>query len=147
MENFDQVRDAALEFFQASNPRDEFAVISFADQPRMLADFTDSLADIQPLLLPLQPGGNTALWDAVYLATAQMHNATRARKALLVISDGGDNRSRYTESEIKSILREADVQVYAIDLFNGYPKRPEEKAGLICLANSRRCQLRPASTE
>ena len=62
-----------------------------------------------------------------------MRKARYGKKALLVISDGGDNRSRYTQGEIKSVLKEADVQVYAIDIFEKYPKTPEEKSGLLAL--------------
>jgi Ca-activated chloride channel family protein len=131
--SFDEVRKAAVEFFRASNPQDEFALISFADQPRVIAGFTDVSAELDPLLWPLRPGGHTALWDALYLGLRQMRSARYPTKALLVISDGGDNHSRFTESEIKSVVKEADVQVYAIDLFKAYPKTTEEQSGLLWL--------------
>jgi Ca-activated chloride channel homolog len=132
-ERFGDVRSAALEFFQAANVKDEFTVISFADQPHVVARFDDPISDFQPILASLQPEGHTALWDAIYLAIQQLGNARYTKKALLLISDGGDNHSRYTESEIKSVLREADVQLYAIDFYKRYPKTTEEKSGLLWL--------------
>jgi Ca-activated chloride channel family protein len=131
--NLEQARSAAMEFFRYSNPQDEFAVVTFADTPRLLADFTDSPGDIEAALQSVPADGYTALWDAIYLGLREMRKARYGKKALLVISDGGDNRSRYTEGEIKSILKEADVQLYAIDIFEKYPKTPEEKSGLLAL--------------
>ena len=64
------------------------------------------------------PDGNTALLDAIYLGMAEMQKAKYQRHALLIISDGGDNRSRYKLREIKSMVRESDVAVYAIGLFD-----------------------------
>ncbi len=129
----EQACGAATEFFRSSNPQDEFAVVTFADKPRMLTHFTDSLEDIESVLHFLQPGGPTALWDAMYVGLNAMRAARYGKKALLVISDGGDNYSRYTQREIKSVLREADVQVYAIDIFERFPKSPEERSGLLAL--------------
>ena len=131
--NFAQARSAAMEFFQYSNPRDEFAVVTFADRPRLLAGFTDTPGEIEAALQPVEADGFTALWDAVYVALAEMRKAHYGRKALLVISDGGDNQSRYTLGEIKSILKEADVQLFAIDIYERYPKTAEEKSGLLAL--------------
>jgi Ca-activated chloride channel family protein len=129
----EQACSAASEFFRSSNPQDEFAVVTFADKPRLLTHFTDSLEDIESVLRPIQPGGPTALWDAMYVGLNAMRTARYGKKALLVISDGGDNYSRYTQREIKSVLREADVQVYAIDIFERFPRSPEEKSGLLAL--------------
>jgi Ca-activated chloride channel homolog len=131
--NLEQARSAAMEFFRYSNPQDEFAVVTFADAPRLQADFTDSPADIEAALQPIQADGFTALWDAIYVGLTEMRKARYSKKALLVISDGGDNRSRYTQGELKAVLKEADVQVYAIDIFERYPKTPEEKSGLLAL--------------
>ena len=130
---FAQACSAAMEFFRYSNPHDEFAVVTFADAPRLQADFTDSAADIEAALQPIQADGFTALWDAIYLGLKEMSRAHYAKKALLVISDGGDNRSRYTQGEIKSVLKEADVEVYAIDIFERFPKTPEERSGFLAL--------------
>ena len=76
-----------------------------------------------------QPRGRTALLDAIYLGLNQMRKAHNARKALLIISDGGDNHSRYSESEVKSTVQESDVQIFGIGLFDVYPRTPEEQLG------------------
>jgi Ca-activated chloride channel family protein len=131
--NFEQARSAVIKFLRFSNPQDEFALVTLADTPRLLTDFTVSPDRIESLLRPLQPRGETALWDAIYFGLEQMRGARHGKKALLLISDGGDNHSRYTQSEIKSALREADVQVYAIDIFEPFPRRREEKSGLLAL--------------
>jgi Ca-activated chloride channel family protein len=111
-------RQAVSEFFKTANPEDEFFLVQFNDRPEMVQDFTTNLEDIQNRLMFTQPKGRTALLDAVMLAINNMKKkAHNPRKALLIISDGGDNSSRYTESEIKNVVREADVQVYAIGIF------------------------------
>jgi Ca-activated chloride channel family protein len=79
----------------------------------------------------LQPDGFTALWDGMYLGITELKRSHYQRKAMVVISDGGDNHSRYTESELKSLLKEADVEVYAIGMFDKYAKRIEERIGPI----------------
>ena len=76
-----------------------------------------------------QPHGLTALLDAVYLGLSTMKGAHYQRRALLIISDGGDNHSRYTESEVKSLVEEADVQIFSIGLFDAFARTPEEQYG------------------
>ncbi len=126
----DKSRDAVVEFFRTANPQDEFFMVSFSDKPELLSDFTSSVEDIQNRLLYVQPKGRTALLDAIYLAMTRMRTAHYERKALLIISDGGDNHSRYTEGEIKSMIKEADVQIYGIGLYDpGEAKTPEEREG------------------
>jgi len=111
-------RQAVSEFFKTANPEDEFFLIQFNDRPELVQDFTTNLEDIQNRLTFTQAKGRTALLDAVMLAQQQMKKKARnPRKALLIISDGGDNSSRYTESEIKNVVRESDVQIYAIGIF------------------------------
>jgi Ca-activated chloride channel family protein len=124
-----------VQFFKTANVHDEFFVVTFADKPEVLAQFTQSIEDIQGKLVLALPQGRTALLDAIYLAVNRMRDARHNKKALLIISDGGDNRSRYTESEIKSLVREADVQIYAIGVFDLFPATPEEKSGPGMLAN------------
>jgi len=60
------------------------------------------------------------LLDAIYLAEFQLRSARYRRKAIVIISDGGDNASRYTLREIKSLVQESDVQIYAIGLFDTF---------------------------
>src|SRR4051794_11214819 len=124
-----KAKDAVVEFFKTANPQDEFFLITFSDKPELLQDFTSSIEDIQGRLVYALPKGRTALLDAVYLGINKMRDAKHNKKALLVISDGGDNRSRYTDSEVKSIVREADVQIYAIGIFDEARGTPEEVRG------------------
>ncbi|MFI5115512.1 MAG: VWA domain-containing protein [Terriglobales bacterium] len=129
-DKIDKSREAVVEFFRTANPQDEFFLITFSEKPEVLADFTSSVEDIQSKLVYAVPKGRTAMLDAIYLGMNRMRRAHYERKALLIISDGGDNHSRYTEGEIKSMVREADVQIYSIGLFdlNGC-KTPEECEG------------------
>jgi VWFA-related protein len=110
-------RQAAAQFFKTANPEDEFFLVEFNERPQMVQPFTTNTEEIQNQLTFTQAKGRTALLDGLYLAMNEMHKAKNPRKAVLIISDGGDNSSRYTESEIKNLIREADVQVYAIGIF------------------------------
>jgi len=125
----DKSRDAVVEFFKTANPEDEFFLVTFSEKPEVLADFTTSVEDIQSKLVYATPKGRTALLDAIYLGMNRMRKAKHQKKALLIISDGGDNHSRYTEGEIKSMVKEADVQIYAIGLYDRDFKTPEEREG------------------
>ena len=128
-DKIDKSRQAVVEFFRTANPQDEFFLITFSEKPEVLVDFTSSVEDIQSKLVYAVPKGRTALLDAIYLGMNRMRKAKYERKALLIISDGGDNHSRYTEGEIKSMVREADVQIYGIGLFDRDAKTPEEREG------------------
>src|SRR5271167_818301 len=128
-DKIDKSRQAVVESFRTANPQDEFFLITFSEKPELLVDFTSSVEDIQSKLVYAVPKGRTALLDAIYLGMNRMRKAHYERKALLIISDGGDNHSRYTGGEIKSMVREADVQIYAIGLFDTYFKTPEEREG------------------
>jgi Ca-activated chloride channel family protein len=128
-DKIDKSRQAVVEFFRTANPQDEFFLVTFSEKPEVLVDFTSSVEDIQNKLVYAIPKGRTALLDAIYLGMDRMRKAHYERKALLIISDGGDNHSRYTEGEIKSMVREADVQIYGIGLFDFQPKTPEEREG------------------
>ncbi len=128
-DKIDKSRDAVVEFFRTANPQDEFFLVTFSDKPELLADFTQSVEDIQGKLVYAVPKGRTALLDAIYLGMNRMQKAKQQKKALLIISDGGDNHSRYTESEIRSMVKEADVQIYAIGLFDRDFKTAEEREG------------------
>ena len=128
-DKIEKARAAVLEFFKTANPLDEFFMITFNDRPQLRADFTKSVEDVQGKLVYTLPQGSTALLDAIYMGVSKMKDAHNAKKALLIISDGGDNHSRYTENEIKSMVKEADVQMYAIGIFTPNPAQPEEIAG------------------
>ena len=125
-------RQAAAQFFKTANPEDEFFLVQFSDRPELVVPFTSNTEEIQNRLTFTQAKGRTALLDGIYLAMNQMKKAKNPRRAVLVISDGGDNSSRYTESEIKNLVREADVQMYAIGIFEsigGRGRTAEELSG------------------
>jgi Ca-activated chloride channel family protein len=125
----DRAKDAVVEFFKTANPQDEFFMITFSDEPEVVSDFTSSVDDIQSKLVFTVPRRRTALLDAIYMGVTKMRQAKYAKKALLIISDGGDNHSRYTENEIKALVKEADVMVYAIGIYDRYFQTQEERLG------------------
>jgi len=125
----ERAREAVIEFFKTANPQDEFFLIAFADKPSEVSDFTSSVEDIQGKLVYTVPKGRTALLDAIYLGISKMRQAKYQKKALLIISDGGDNHSRYTEGEIKSMVKEADCLIYAVGIYDHYFPTPEERLG------------------
>lgn len=124
-------RQAAAAFFRTANPEDEFFLIEFNDAPKLAVPLTASVEEIQNRLTFSQSKGRTALLDAIMLALAEMKKSKKNRKALLIISDGGDNSSRYTEGEVKRLVRENDVLIYAIGVFEagGGRMRTSEEAG------------------
>ena len=128
-DKIDKAKEAVVEFLKTANPQDEFFLVAFNDKPELVSDFTQSVSKVQGQLVYAIPKGRTALMDAIYMGLAKMREARHQRKALLIISDGGDNHSRYTESEILSLVKEADVQIYAIGLFSPNPGTPEEQMG------------------
>lgn len=129
-----KAKEAVLEFCKTANPEDEFFLIAFHDRPEVISDFTQSIEQIQGQLIYAMPRGRTALMDAIYLALNKMKEAKHQKKALLILSDGGDNHSRYTEGEIKSLVKEADVQIYAIGMFSYAPATLEEQTGPLTLS-------------
>jgi VWFA-related protein len=125
-------RMAAAAFFRTANPEDEFFLVEFSDQPRLVVPMTRNSEEIQNQLAFSSSKGRTALLDAIMLAMHEMKKAKMARKALLIISDGGDNASRYTEAEVRSAVRESDVLIYTLGIFEGSGSRgrtPEEMSG------------------
>jgi Ca-activated chloride channel homolog len=116
---FPQLREAVTEFLQSANPEDEFCLIEFRDRAELSIGFTPSLQVIQNRVALAQPEGRTALLDAVYLGLRQMKKARNPRKALLIISDGGDNHSRFSAREVESLARESDAETYTIGIRDG----------------------------
>jgi Ca-activated chloride channel homolog len=129
-DKIEKSRLAAVQFFRTANPQDEFFLVNFNDRAQLVSPFTDNVDQLQNRLMYTAAHGLTALYDGVYLGLSQMRGAHNRKKALLIISDGGDNHSRYTESEVRRFVQEADVQIYTIGLFepDGGPT-PEEKLG------------------
>jgi Ca-activated chloride channel family protein len=124
-----RAQEAVHEFLKSANPEDEFFMVTFSDTPQMISGFTQRTEDIENQLLYARPNGRTALLDALQLAMSKMAHARYQRKALLVISDGGDNHSRYTEGEVRSAFKEADVAMYSIGIFDRNFATSEEMLG------------------
>ena len=125
-------RQAAAEFFKTANPEDEFFLVEFSDTPKLISPMGTSVEEIRNQLTFSPSKGRTALLDAVFLAMHEMKKSQKNRKALLIISDGGDNASRYTESELRNLAKESDVMIYAIGVFESAANRsrsPEEASG------------------
>ena len=113
-------RAALKRFVETSHPDDEYFLVGFADRPELLRDFTRSGGDIVNAVTLAVPAGSTALLDAAALAVAKVREARHARKAIVVISDGEDNRSRYTHKEFAEIVKESDALLYAIGISNPF---------------------------
>jgi Ca-activated chloride channel homolog len=126
---FIRARKALTEFLTTCNPQDEFFVVGFNDRPAVLVDYTSDVEDVEARMVMLRPQNRTALIDAIYLGVNKLRDAKYQRKALLVISDGGDNRSRYTEGELTRAVRESEVQIYSIGIFDAYAPTEEEVNG------------------
>jgi Ca-activated chloride channel family protein len=124
-----RVRNAVNQFCEAANPQDEFFMIQFSDVPRLATDFTSVPEDLEKELLYTQPQGRTALLDAIYMGLHKMKDAKYAKKAMLIISDGGDNHSLYMEKDVKAAAKESDVMIYSIGTFDRYVPTPEEMRG------------------
>ena len=110
-------RAAATEFFKTANPEDEFALVEFDSSPRLVVPVTPDPAKVTYQLLFTHTRGSTALLDAVFLGLHEIKKSNKKRKALVVISDGGENNSRYTPTEIRNVVRESDVLIYSIGVF------------------------------
>ena len=109
-------RDAAISFLKTSTREDEFFLVQFSDYAWLTQDFTTNVSRVESRLASLRTQGSTALYDALYLGLTKVSAGLHSRKALLLITDGVDNHSRYSRGDIRRFLREADVQVYSIDL-------------------------------
>ena len=130
---FLRARKALSEFLRTCNPQDEFFVVGFNDRPGLLVDYTSDVEDVEARMVMLRPANRTALIDAMYLGVDHLKGSKYDRKALLVISDGGDNRSRYTEGELMRTVRESEVQIYSIGIFDAYAPTEEEQNGPLLL--------------
>jgi Ca-activated chloride channel homolog len=108
---------AVAQFLKTMNRDDEAFLVEFSDNARLSVEFTAATGEIQDALKKAQPGGLTAMLDAIDLALREMQKARNSRKAIVIVSDGGDNHSQYTAAQIESLVREADVQIYAMGVF------------------------------
>ena len=114
-----KARKALGKFINTSHPSDEYFLIGFNSRAQLLLDRTrDGDAVLQKLTL-VQTKGNTALYDACYLGIERVTRGTRQKKAMLIISDGQDNSSRYNFGEVRRLMKESDVTVYAVGIMDG----------------------------
>jgi Ca-activated chloride channel family protein len=135
-DKIDTERAAVAEFFKNANPEDDYFVITFNYGPRVLSDVTRTTAGIETELGLVKPSGSTALLDAIYLGVAKLQHARYSRRALVILSDGGDNSSRYKLREVRNMVAESDVMVYALGIFDSGPlKSFEEKMGKLWLSS------------
>jgi|CZKE01.1.fsa_nt_gi VWFA-related protein len=107
-------RYAAREFFRTANPEDEFFLIEFDDRPKLVVPLGRGLGEVQDELVFTKSSGSTALVDAAVLGLHELKKSKLNRKALLIISDGGENNSRYSLREMRNMVRESDALIYAI---------------------------------
>ena|SRR5271167_1492734 len=125
-------RDAAAQLLNTLNNEDEAFLVEFADLAKVSIEFTTHTEPIRSALKNAQAGGLTAMLDAIDTGLLEMRKAKNPRKAIVIVSDGGDNRSRYTAAQIESLVREADVQIYAMGVFGpvfSFGLTPEEISG------------------
>ncbi len=113
-DNIHTARNSVVRFLESGNPDDEFFLVTFNQKTTLVQSFTHQSSSIQNQISFSQPGGRTALYDAVYLGLEQIKNGKNEKKALILITDGEDNSSRYTASEVREFAKESDVQIYAI---------------------------------
>ena len=125
---YELAREALSKFFANANRDDDYFVITFSEKPQVLADTTQSIEAIEAQLSTVAPTGGTPLLDAIYLGLSKLKRARYEKRALLIISDGGDNESRYSTKEIRDIAQESDVLVYAMGIFP-FSINLEDRAG------------------
>src|SRR5215469_6553674 len=108
---------AVSQFLKTMNSSDEAFLVEFADQAALMLPFTHEMHRIEQKMGLLNSGGLTAMLDAIHISLDEMKKASNPRKAVLIISDGGDNHSRYTSNQIEELVRQADTQVFAMGVF------------------------------
>jgi Ca-activated chloride channel family protein len=118
-----------MKFLQMGKRDDEFFLIEFNDRAELSKDFTANSARLEKLVLTASPDGNTALYDAIYLGLQKVRTGHNPRKALLLITDGEDNWSSYTRSEVREFLKESDAPLYVIGIenWNSHPLMRQEE--------------------
>jgi Ca-activated chloride channel family protein len=124
-----RAKQAIGELLHTANPQDEFFVVGFNDRPELVEDFSSSSEDTEARLMSLRSGHRTALLDAIYFGLTKMKQAKYERKSIIIVSDGGDNRSRYTVRELLATVQESDVQIYAVGIFDQFAATEEEREG------------------
>lgn len=123
---------AVKKFMATANPRDEYFLVEFDSDVRLSVPLTADPQKIESALADRKPHGRTSVLDAIHLGLAEIRKSDKPRKALLVISDGGDNHSRLSRQDIQNDVRESDAMIFAIAIyapFNAESLSPEEMAG------------------
>ncbi len=129
----DRSHAALKRFFDVGHDRDEYFLVSFNTGARLVQDFTGDAGKIANSLLVMEPKGQTALYDAAYIGVEKVRRGRHSRKAILLISDGQDNNSRYSFKELKQLVKESDVQIYAIGITNVFSGRDLDIDGQVIL--------------
>jgi len=119
-DKIDTARVAANTFLKSGNPEDEYFIVQFANRPELAADFTTDISKLQSKLILTPAKGMTAMYDSVYLGLEKLKEGSNPKKALLLITDGEDNRSRYTFQNVKEFVKEQDVQIYGIGIVDDW---------------------------
>jgi Ca-activated chloride channel family protein len=112
--NIQSARSAIVRFLESGNAQDEFFLVTFNQKTTLVQGFTAEAGTIQNQIAFRQPGGRTALYDAVYMGLDHIKSGKNEKRALIIITDGEDNSSRYSSAEVKEFARESDVQIYGI---------------------------------
>ncbi len=123
-----QGREAAAEFLKMGNPEDEFFLVEFDNQPRLVIPLSSNTSEIGLQVAMTKSGGSTALIDGLFMGIHEIHKSKKAKRALVLISDGGENNSRYSPGEIKNVIKESDVLIYTVAITG--PFNPDSPAGL-----------------
>ena len=122
-------REAAARFLETGTPEDEYLLVEFANRAELTENFTTDINKLRDRLALRPAKGATALYDAVYLGLAKVRAGQNPKKALLLITDGEDNHSRYSLGDIREFVRESDVQIYIIDLGRSFVSELAETTG------------------
>jgi Ca-activated chloride channel homolog len=112
--NLQSAKNAIIRFLQSGNPDDEYFLVTFNQKTTLVQSFTNQRKTIENDVSFKTPGGRTALYDAVYMGLDQIKGAKNEKKALILITDGEDNSSRYSATEVREFAKESDVQIYGI---------------------------------
>ncbi|MGA2263017.1 MAG: VWA domain-containing protein [Acidobacteriota bacterium] len=112
--NIQKAKNAIVRFLESGNPEDEYALITFNERTTLVQSFTHQSTTVRSEIALKQAGGRTALYDAVYMGLDQIKTGKNEKKALILITDGEDNSSRYSISEVREFAKESDVQIYAV---------------------------------
>src|SRR5262249_19291940 len=121
----ERTREAIREFCEVSNPQDEVFMITFSDAPKLTTDLTSNGDELENDLPTSASKGRTSLLEAIYMGLGKMKDARYSRRALLILSDGGDNHSRYSEHDVSSAVKESDVVLYAVGTYDQYVNTQE----------------------